>query len=519
MNVYAVLIDTVSIQQYVFGSNKLKINIGASYLIKDVYDSQLKAVVKSLYPGINDSYYIAWRTAPDVIKITESDSPFEIGYIGGGNALLFFKQKDEAQRFINEWTKRLLINMPGIITAIACDKFDLNDFRESKDNLFRLLRKNKAEHIPQTVIPRHGITAECPHTGYSMEIWNEKTSVPQYVSSVANAKIEAAKEANKEIEKKFAGELKGQYCFSDELDKLGQSKGEDSHIAIVHIDGNSMGERFKKAEKLQDLRKLSTSVEKATEQSVHMLIRTIVRRSSEIKETLGRGRFESDNNREILPIRPIIIGGDDITFVSDGRLGIYFAKLFIEALERQVVSDGPPLSACAGIAITKTKYPFYRGYALSQELCKHAKKVGKANNSSGSWLDFHISYGGFSGSLEDIRKTHYRSVQGNLLMRPYCLGKESDEFSFDRLIENTSCMLWKNAQDINFPQSKIKELRRELTRGEEACKTFVNEAKARGRNVEGDLFRNSKTQYFDMIELVEIYPDFELKSKAKEAAR
>nr|WP_269849654.1 hypothetical protein [Methanosarcina horonobensis] len=32
------------------------------------------------------------------------------------------------------------------------------------------------------------------------------------------------------------------------------------------------------------------------------------------------------------------------------------------------------LSSCAGVAITKTKYPFYRGYELAEDLCKNAKK-------------------------------------------------------------------------------------------------------------------------------------------------
>lgn len=514
MEVYAVLIDTVSIQQYVFGSNKLKNNIGASYLIKDVYDSQLRAVVKSLYPEINDLYYTAWRTSPDVIKIIGPDTVFEIGYIGGGKALLFFKQEDDAKSFIKEWTKGLLINTPGIITAVAYDKFDLNDFKNSKDNLFRLLRKNKAEYVPQTVIPRHGLTAECAHTGYSMEIWNKNTAEPQYVSSVANAKIETAKKASDEMEKRFFHELQGRYCFTDELDKLGQSRGENSHIAIVHIDGNNMGKRFKKIGNLEELRELSISVEKATEDSMRLLISTIVQSSSAIKAALGRSEFEKDNGREILPIRPIIIGGDDITFVSDGRLGIYFAKLFIETFEKQIVTD---LSACAGIAITKTKYPFYRGYALAEELCKYAKNVRKDNGGSGSWIDFHISYGGFSGSLEDIRKTHYTASQGSLLIRPYRIGKDSDEFSFNRLVENTGRLLWKSTKDANFPKSKIKELRSVLTLGEDACKTFVNESKARGRDfISENLFPNTRTPYFDMIELMELYPDFELKAKVKE---
>ncbi|WP_207680406.1 hypothetical protein [Desulfonema magnum] len=50
---------------------------------------------------------------------------------------------------------------------------------------------------------------------------------------------------------------------------------------------------------------------------------------------------------------PIILGGDDITFVCDGKLGICFSKLFIEAFEKQSVSFGRELTACAGIAMIR----------------------------------------------------------------------------------------------------------------------------------------------------------------------
>ena len=77
------------------------------------------------------------------------------------------------------------------------------------------------------------------------------------------------------------------------------------------------------------------------------------------------------------PIRPIIMGGDDITFVSPGKLGIYFAEIFMKEFSEKEVSDGEKLSSCAGVAITKTKYPFYRGYQLAEGLCSNAKKMAR----------------------------------------------------------------------------------------------------------------------------------------------
>lgn len=387
MSIYAVLIDVVSIQKYVFGSNRLKENLGSSFLIQEIYQSYLQKVVKKIIPS-HKIDFDSWEKDPGHYLIKDPNIHFDIGYIGGGNALLFFKDKEKAENFIKEWTKTPLVETPGIVTAVACEEFDLDNFKDENKKLFRKLQENKYKFIPLTVIPRHGITAECSHTGYSMEIWNDKVTEDEqnYVSSVAYAKNNAAKDANARLERDFATELGSNYCFTDQLDKLGQSKGEESHIAIVHIDGNGMGDRFRKTTSLQEIRNLSTSVKKATDNSFRSLLKEII--------------TQLENDKQILPLRPIIIGGDDITFVCDGRLGIYFAKIFMEAFEVQKDKGGKDLNltACAGIAITKTKYPFYRGYELSEQLCKNAKEKRKEKGDKSSWLDFHIAYGGFSGT-------------------------------------------------------------------------------------------------------------------------
>ncbi|MFN3531843.1 MAG: Cas10/Cmr2 second palm domain-containing protein [Candidatus Brocadia sp.] len=527
MAVHAVLIDMVSIQRYVFGSNKLKENIGASYLIQEVYESYLQKVINCIFPFAKINFN-AWKEEPNRCLIEETDIPFEVGYIGGGNALLLFKDGDRAREFIERWTTTLLVVTPGVATAVACEAFDLNNFKLENERLFRKLQENKYRFIPQTVIPRHGITAECSHTGYSMDIWNdkEKHDEQNYVSSVAYAKICASQEATKKLEEKFEKELKSGYCFTDQLDELGQLKGEDSHIAIVHIDGNGMGERFMGTDSLSAIRNLSSSVAEATKKGFAKLLEEIISRFTLIQDALGfdtqekKAGFYKDKekNKTIIPLRPIIIGGDDITFVCDGRLGVYFAKLFLEAFENQEVSDGKKLSACAGVAITKTKYPFHRGYEIAEDLCKNAKKRRKDNDGSGSWLDFHIAYGGFSGKLDEIRATHYKAIQGDLIFGPYKIGKH-DEYGFDTLIKNIKEL---KDPEKGWPRSKIEELRQVLTLGKEATETFVREIDARrlelpkikGRCFEHSLFEDSETPYFDMVELMKFYPEFALQESS-----
>ncbi|MGV8122533.1 MAG: hypothetical protein AB2L14_22475 [Candidatus Xenobiia bacterium LiM19] len=518
MKVFAVLIDTVSIQNYVFGSNRLKENLGASYLIGDVYETPLKDVMKEILPESADVFE-KWREKPDDLLI--NTHPFEIGYIGGGNALLLFQKREIAEKFIREWTTRLLLKAPGVATAVALNEFDCEQFSDSLKKLFLILQDNKSRYHPQTVIPRHGITAECTRSNLSMEIWCDE--IPEngaYISSVTNAKIKAAKENERYFNTLFRGNLCESYCFTDEFEQLGSTPGENSHIAVVHIDGNGMGKRFQKLNDLPSLRRLSISVHKATHRAFETLL-----------TALGESLPQLINNEEInivkenglnkFPLRPIILGGDDITFVTDGRLGVYCADIFIREFEKQTVSDEQPLSACGGIAVIGTKFPFHRGYELSESLCRNAKKTRKRENDIGSWIDFHLAYGGFSGSLESIRNTHYKSIRGSLLMRPYKIGKKDDR-GLDTLLDNSAILKFgASKEDKGLPNLKIKELREVLTQGEGAAESFVQQLQYRnyalpkldGKNYHLNLFEHSKTPYFDMIEILELYPECILRER------
>lgn len=517
-DVWAVLLEAVSIQRYVFQSNKLKDNLGASFLIEKIYEEYLENAVCRVFRKTFDIN--AWKDKPEEIRIDKGD-PFEVGYIGGGNAFLLFKEKQKAKEFIKIWTRLLLVHAPGVMTGVAMSQFDRKKekFSQEREKLFDTLRENKSQYIPETTLPRHGITAECKRSGLSMDIWNNV--VDSYVSAGSNAVIEASESAKADINKKYAEILGPDFCFINQLDKLGRISGEDSHIAIVHIDGNSMGERFKAAKTLVDIRKLSKSVANATENAFVDLLKLIVKKYDDIMESLGfdkdskdpKFKYPTDNNSKILPILSVILGGDDITFICDGKLGLYFSKIFLKAFESQAVHDGKKLTACAGVAIIKTRYPFYRGYRLAEELCGNAKKASRKDKLN-SYIDFHISMGGLVGNLEVIRKQYTDTPQGTLLFRPYKILSEdkNDEKSFDLLVKNSGTLK-------KFPKNKIKELRDVMNLSEKATQTFVKKLAYRDLALPGiegrskfaeSIFDNDETIYFDMIELMEFYPDFEL---------
>jgi len=534
--IYAVLLEVASIQKYVFGSNKLKENFGASYLVENVFEDNLKSAWKKI--GLYTKDFERWMEwtkdenaaddFADEIRILNPDIEAEVGYIGGGNALLFFKDQEKAKNLAKEWSKELLVNTPGLNPNIAIDKIDseyLNnkeEFPKSISSLFKKMTENKSKYQPQTTLPRYGITAECNRTGLSADCFDADKKV--YISSVAKAKLDVAEAATDKLQDDFEKVLKNVYKFPKEFEELGQCD-DDSHIAIVHIDGNSMGFAFKSCKTLREIRSLSKSVKSSTNKSVEELLGIIIEKIENDDYIYDYFDF----NGHLLPIRPIIIGGDDITFVCPGKLGVYFAKIFMEKFAEKEGTKGDEkilLSSCAGVAITKTKYPFYRGYELAEGLCKSAKKKSRKEDNS-SWLDFHLAYGGFSGELDDIRKENYEGAAGNLCLRPYRVaGKVNDHRDFSKCIKGIKHFKGMNdgdegeeSESKGWPNSKIKELREVLTMGSNSAKMFIQEMSYRDRTLPkiegypeckntGWLLENKKqvTPYFDMLELMEIYP-------------
>lgn len=498
---YALLIDTVSIQKYVFASNKLKENLGASFLVKQVYDGFLKDTILQLFPDYN---FNSWIEQPE----NNPTGNFDVGYIGGGNALLFFKEESKLKEFVSIFSTKLLIKTPGLTAVVAYDKFDLKNFKSELNKLFKILIQNKSLNLSVNNLPRHGITSECSSTGLSAETsMQEKygnTTKTEYLSSVTYSKRDASYLAKKEYKQLVKNEIKG-YEITDELDKLGQK---NNYTAIVHIDGNSMGERFKSCETLAEIRNLSFSVQEAVKNSFKELVKFIV----------DNDKIIIDEKLKIknLPLTPIILGGDDITFVCRGEYGIFFAEKYMELFSNKVASDKKELSSCAGISITKTKYPFYRSYQFAEQLCSTAKTKHR-KNSSGSFLDFHITSAGISGSLSEVREKQYKVVQGNLLARPYQISTRTNKIDdFETCKYGAKLLKYGNKKTKSWPNSSLKDLREYLTLGAETLKQFLIQKNYRGyilptiknlsANIQNNGFESGITPYFDMIELLEFYP-------------
>ncbi|MCZ2459996.1 MAG: hypothetical protein LC128_10270 [Chitinophagales bacterium] len=531
----AVIIDTVSIQQYVFNGNKLKENIGASYIIeellyKEVMDEALKQVA-------GNSIFHAWENCETPPSHEYNFNARKV-YVGGGNAMLLFQDTETAKNFIKAYSKTILEKFPGLRMAFGVkNDFNEKEFKAEKGKLAQALIQNKALYNLNVSPIKHGIVDDCPLANEAKEVFNDSTQ--QWISIASKVKIEKAEISQENLAINFKSELKGGYIFTDEIDRLGQTQ-EKGYVAIVHVDGNGIGKKFMECEWLKDLRCLSKQVNGIANRVMKMLIDYTIS-LFEGEDALGKdegfelntyGDNKSDwkkewQGRKILPIRPLITAGDDFTFICHGKLGVHLAEKLIAFLnaEKITLPNGTEegLSACGGVAIVKTHYPFYKAYQLAEELTRQAKEVSRDTEKS-SWLSYLISAGGFAGSLNDIEHQQYTTPdKKRLRMKAYRVDKQASTIKIlkDRIKEITN----------KWPNNKIMELRSMLKESKAQQDLFITETRARGlylpkyenTDVDTTLWQridNEKndgkevkiTPYYDIIELKDFYP-FKLLNK------
>lgn len=531
-NVTAVLLDTVSIQKYVFAGNRLSENLGASALVRKIFDSILAESVREVMGKEVD--IAAWEKHPEEFAI-EKDGlvEFEVGYIGGGNALLFFGGSDstkKAKSFVGRWTEKILVMAPGLATAVAIkSNFDFDNLVSETSELYKQLAVNKNRYFPVTRFIKHGISRDCKLSNGADET---EVLLPDKVESVKVSwefarKVKAAHENpwNSKLDETLRNIMGDKFYFSHDLDKLGQIEG-DSHIAVVHIDGNNMSKAFAQCKTLVQKRRLSLAVSEVTEEVVGNIVEEMCKEGGLIKklETPQSVFRFSHGDKKNVPFRPIVLEGDDITFVTDGRLGVYLAKTILEEIEklypvifaRYSVED-VKMSACAGVAIVKTKYPFYRAYTLAEELCASAKKMSREHENT-SWLDIYCVHNSFAGALEDIRKKHYTIMKDHtMFFGPYLVcGQTAGVRTDGNVLHNllTGIKVFNDPQ--KWPRRKAKELRELLAAGPESVKEYLAHDIAQlalpqlqgGRYHEKDKggWEDKRTPYIDMLDLLDFYP-------------
>jgi len=546
--------DVTGIQKFVFGSAKATEIVGASAIVDSALQQWLVDAIKTECPGALTD----WRSASSFQSLGPTPPPAEIIYIGGGNALVVFSGTDDdpegrnrAVAVTQHFSHKVFEETQGtlqVAVAYVAHK-ESNNYTADRRELEEELAGKKQKLIPARPLMGIGITAEGSTDGLPAE-HTDKEGL--FLSGPAYKKRSSGKGV-RDYENLIPGELCGKCAFPIEFDDLWQKRGEN-HIAVVHIDGNSMGKTIEKAtagasevygDNVQRMRRLSVEIQEIYESAFKEIIKKIP--IKKIPEELKNEEFcnlfdvhqDKDTDKTFLPVRPLIFSGDDVTVVCNGRLGIWFATEMLKNISKSritdVMPDGSaiPMSACAGVAIVKSHFPFARAYGLAEELCSSAKKVAKAmktpfeNGAVGSWLDFHIVYSGITQELSDLRSTSY-NVPGmsnaariygscaayNLLGRPWEIAPPHGQ-AVDADHDWTAFVAKYDQLKKTWPRSRLKELRDVMICSEQETNEYLQECQSRGYvlpglwkvgGTQGKAFTNEhRTPYFDALELLDLY--------------
>jgi hypothetical protein len=426
------------------------------------------------------------------------------------------------------------------------DKEDLPSeerLRDQVDELRkgRLAEKKRTRQATPTPLLGLSVAAECEATGLvamQRTDWLEpephrlvsreivaKLEVTQKDKPTGEIRNKAKERLLNYLRKSGANFNADEFEFSDELDHLGRTGGEESYIAVVHIDGNGMGEVIEEyvgkaktnREYIERMRDFSESVERASRAA---LVKTLItlrrhiapgpdprtRRAVQyvmeaIPASLRDDKLTTAQRKQIQlfhdekekrpgakpcwPFRPLVFGGDDVTFVCNGQLGLSLATVYMNAFTAETRNrikdfEGQEIHTGAGVCIVKVHYPFRRAYDLSERLTKSAKNYLKTDKRKASAMDWHISSTGLSGTLKAIRDREYaiylpeskdREEMSMLLMRPVRMRHATEWRTWENFNHFVATLNYDNRWAEH--RNKIKSLREALRGGVASVKEFL----------------------------------------------
>jgi hypothetical protein len=483
---YLVLMETSGNQSFIFSTNKLRENVGAS---EATYRACSQWVLDAVTEITSRSL---WDDDSDVLKANllnlELNPPIEdhahhlieVIVATSGKAMLLTRNLSHAKQVIEKVTLRALKEAPGLDVCGSIEEFSWSGDTKlpqvsrqlhKKFEVVRSLRPGSELRFLRLPIVEDCRTSGLPASRLRAE--PDQQLIAQSTVSLAKRKFAAVAlryrlpKLIKTKNKRFARSIR-------ELNELFQ----ESWLAVIHADGNGLGQIFINLEQyiegdrednrnyIRQFREFSLDLDVCTRQAFIQALAAF-----------------PTKQRKPIPLVPLVLGGDDLTVVCDAKYALAFTEAFLTAFEQntqasQVIGSiaatafkiqPGQLSACAGIAIVKPHFPFSTAYQLAEELAKSAKVVKdvvKKDNQTipCSAIDFHVLYDTRGTKLAAIRsKLTFPVEKTHLYNRPYIVSKV--EHVMERAGEQANLRKWLESHHWSALDQRVKALLQEDEEG------------------------------------------------------
>lgn len=487
---HLVLFETGGNQRFIFATNKLAENLGASQMlwelgirlvIEEVGEKTGKVIYNPSSPHKTRANLLDASCNPE---LRFQGNPVEVVVASSGKAILLVDAKDVGLDLVYAVTRRCIVNLPGVaLTGYVGRSFDLDqsdlDFHEE----IRAVHQGHAALSgtipgPEFRFLRLPIVAACATSNLpasDVDIKNNLDYDPQrpersFRSEVSMKKWKLRGEGRTRMQKVL--QLPDGLTLMENLRDL-----EDREwLAVIHADGNGLGAVFQNfgevsgaqtsREYIDKLRMFSLALDRCTETAASVALTEYYRR------LVSLPGHEAQHSDKELPAVPLVLGGDDLTMVCDGRIALRTTEDFLTTFAKQLAEDEDiqavaknlehPLTASAGVAIIKPHFPFHLAYDLAEALLRSAKRLKPK-----AGIDFLVHYDASGSDLRQIRaKLNLGDAQ--LYARPYQIGEPWDKFreaietlNGERKVDPTK----PDDEDEPIPRSLLHELRSALFLG------------------------------------------------------
>jgi len=477
--------DVSGIQEYIFQSSRMKENVGASRIVGDVLKVHLRDVLMRQYADdAGERVVCEWSLQNEFSILTNSAVMIEVVYIGGGNALIAFRSIDDYNEVNEKLAKRLLEVSHTLYLAVAAIESDAGSFIADKSRLEERMAAVKAQMLRPKPPGAFPVSEQEAQSG--LPITDYSHVVKSNVSRLQRLKQEAIPKEDKQEPIKFPDNQFGFQTWAFQMDDLIRERDKDSFVAIIHIDGNGMGKQLREKQRELKMPAYSDEVQKIRQWS-----RQISSGYSDVFAETIVSLLEAQPtdcwNRPApqLPIRPLIMDGDDLTIVCLGAWGVPLAARLLENLEKASCNkkaDDLSLSACAGVVLVHSHFPFHLGYAAAEECCKRAKKQRIAEGGDGAYVGFEIVRGSNpkQSNLEHLQERPYRISDSKHSTSDH--SSSSRQAQPDDFSTLAACIA--KIADSDWPNSRLERLHAALLGDSEQRRLYLQECKSRGYTLE-----------------------------------